>query len=79
MADTELECWRREMRRRPQPTSSTATDQGNTKGKLVNRRRNRTVRHNYRTRAARGEEQENEEFEVFYEKILNVVRIYTLI
>jgi len=63
MADMELECWRREMRRRPQPTSI-ATDQGNTKSKLINRRRNRTVRHNYRTRAARGEEQENEEFEV---------------
>lgn len=60
----EFEYWWREMRRRPQPTS-TATDQGNTKNKLVNRRRNRTVRHNYRTRAARGEE-ENEEFEVFY-------------
>jgi len=49
------------MRRRP-PTS-TVTNQ-NTGNKLVNRKRNRTTRHGYRTRAARGEEQEEEEYEV---------------
>lgn len=54
------------MRRRPQPTSSTATNQGNIGNKLVNRKRNRTTRHGYRTRAARDEEQENDDFEVFY-------------
>lgn len=64
MADMELENWRREMRRRPQPTSSnTAIEQGNIGSRLVNRKRNRTTRHGYRTRAARGEE-EDEEFEV---------------
>lgn len=63
MAETELENWRREMRRRPQPTSSAATNQGNAGIKLVNRKRNRAARHGYRTRAARGEEQEEEEEE----------------
>ncbi|XP_011687322.1 PREDICTED: PH-interacting protein isoform X3 [Wasmannia auropunctata] len=62
MADMELETWRREMRRRPQPTSSTATNQGNIGNKLVNRNRNRT-RHGYRTRATREEEQEDEDYE----------------
>ena len=61
MAESEVEIWRREMRRRPQPTSSTAPNQGNIGSRLVNRRRNRTTRHGYRTRATRGEEQEEEE------------------
>ncbi|XP_029164784.1 PH-interacting protein isoform X2 [Nylanderia fulva] len=60
MAEMELENWRREMRRRPQPTSSTATNQGNIGSRLVNRKRNRTTRHGYRTRATRDEEQEEE-------------------
>ncbi|XP_011333353.2 PH-interacting protein isoform X2 [Ooceraea biroi] len=63
MADMEFDTYQREMRRRPQPTSSTATNQGNAGNKPVNRRRNKTTRHGYRTRAARGEEQEEEEFE----------------
>ncbi|EFN89603.1 PH-interacting protein isoform X2 [Harpegnathos saltator] len=63
MADMELDNWRREMRRRPQSTSSTAANQGNIGSRLVNRKRNRTTRHGYRTRATRGEEQEDEEFE----------------
>jgi len=65
MADMELETWRQEMRRRPQPSSSTATDQGNIGSKLVNRKRNRTTRHGYRTRATRDEE-EDDEYEVFH-------------
>ncbi|XP_024885471.1 PH-interacting protein isoform X2 [Temnothorax curvispinosus] len=60
MADNEIETWRQEMRRRPQPTSSTATDQGNIGNKLINRKRNRTTRHGYRTRATREEEEEDE-------------------
>lgn len=64
MAEMELENWRREMRRRPQLTSSTAINQGNIGSRLVNRKRNRTTRHGYRTRATRGEEQEEEEYEV---------------
>lgn len=64
MAEMELENWRREMRRRPQPTSSTATNQGNIGSRPVNRKRNRTTRHGYRTRATRDEEQEEEEYEV---------------
>lgn len=63
MADMEIDNWRREMRRRPQPTSSTATNQGNIGNKLLNRKRNRTARHGYRTRATR-EEQEDNEYEV---------------
>ncbi|EGI63952.1 PH-interacting protein [Acromyrmex echinatior] len=59
MADMELDSWRREMRRRPQPTSSTATNQGNIGNKLLNRKRNRT-RHGYRTRATRDEEDDDE-------------------
>lgn len=62
MAEMELENWRREMRRRPQPTSNTATNQGNIGSRLVNRKRNR-IRHGYRTRATRDEEQEEEEYE----------------
>lgn len=60
----ELECWRREMKRRPQPTSSTATNQNNMANKLATRKCKRTTRHHYRTRAARGEEQEEEDYEV---------------
>nr|XP_033340123.1 PH-interacting protein [Megalopta genalis] len=63
MAEMELENWRREMRRRPQPTSNTANTEGNIGSRLANRKRNRTARHGYRTRATRGEEQEEEEFE----------------
>ncbi|XP_076177700.1 bromodomain and WD repeat-containing protein [Ptiloglossa arizonensis] len=62
-AEMELENWRREMRRRPQPVSTTANAEGNISSRLTNRKRNRTARHGYRTRAARGEEQEDEEFE----------------
>ncbi|XP_053988016.1 PH-interacting protein [Hylaeus volcanicus] len=61
-AEMELENWRREMRRRPQPID-TANIEGNISSRLTNRKRNRTARHGYRTRAARGEEQEDEEFE----------------
>ncbi|KAL0133738.1 hypothetical protein PUN28_001006 [Cardiocondyla obscurior] len=61
MADMELENWRREMKRRPQPTSSTATNEGNIGNKFANRKRNRTARHGYRTRATREEEEEEEE------------------
>ncbi|XP_011162535.1 PH-interacting protein isoform X2 [Solenopsis invicta] len=61
-SDMELENWRREMRRRPQPTSSTATNQGNTGNKLVNRKR-KITRHGYRTRATRDEEEEDDDFE----------------
>ncbi|XP_012278096.1 PH-interacting protein isoform X2 [Orussus abietinus] len=63
MADMELEIWRREMRRRPQLISSTTTAQGGLANRLANRKRNRNTRHGYRTRAARGEEQEDAEFE----------------
>lgn len=69
MADMELESWRREMRRRPQPTSSTAINEGNIGNRLINRKRNRT-RHGYRTRAARDEEQEDEEYEVLNKKVI---------
>jgi len=70
MADMELESWRREMRRRPQPTSSTATNQGNIGSKLITRNRNRTARHGYRTRATRGEEEDDDEYEVFHKSII---------
>ncbi|XP_076220915.1 bromodomain and WD repeat-containing protein isoform X2 [Nomia melanderi] len=63
MADMELENWRREMRRRPQPVSNTTNTEGNIGSRLANRKRNRTARHGYRTRATRGDEQEEEEFE----------------
>lgn len=58
------------MRRRPQPAANNAANQGNAGSRLVNRRRNRTTRHGYRTRAARGEEQEEEEFEVYLTKAI---------
>nr|XP_003706685.1 PREDICTED: PH-interacting protein isoform X1 [Megachile rotundata] len=63
MAEMELENWRREMRKRPQPISDTANTEGNISSRLANRKRNRTARHGYRTRATRGEEQEDDEFE----------------
>lgn len=65
MADMELEIWRREMKRRPQPIVSCATVQDNTNNRIANRR-NRGARHGYRTRATRGEEPEDEEFEVIF-------------
>lgn len=61
MADMELDNWRREMRKRPQMIN-TAMTPGNT-NRLANRRRNRGIRHGYRTRAARGEERNDEEFD----------------
>ena len=63
MADMELENWRREMKRRPQPmaTALAAPGVGN---RLANRKRNRGIRHGYRTRAARDEEREDEEIDV---------------
>lgn len=64
MAEMELENWRREMRRRPQPVSNVTVTEGNIGSRAANRKRNRTTRHGYRTRATRGEEQEDEEFEV---------------
>lgn len=62
MAEMELETYKREMRRKPQESSNvTALDQA----RSARSKRNRTARHGYRTRAARGEEeQEDEEFEV---------------
>lgn len=65
MAEMELDNWRREMRKRPQPVSDIANTEGNISSRLANRKRNRTARHGYRTRATRGEEHEDEEFEVF--------------
>lgn len=60
----ESKSWQQEMRRRSQPTSSTAINEGNI-GNRVNRKRNR-IGHSYRTRAALNEEQEEEEYEVFH-------------
>lgn len=64
MVEMEIDNWRREMRRRPQPVSNAVIDEGNIGSRLANRKRNRTTRHGYSTRATRGEEQEDEEFEV---------------
>ncbi|KAL2733024.1 PH-interacting protein [Vespula maculifrons] len=63
MADMELENWRREMRSRPQPALNTAAVQDSIGNKVANRKRNRGARHGYRTRAARDEERDDEEFE----------------
>lgn len=61
MAEMEIEFYKREMRRRPQPVSTTAVEQN----KLARNKRNRTARHGYRTRATRGEEpEEDDDFEV---------------
>lgn len=65
MADMELENWRREMRSRPQPALNAAAVQDSIGNKVANRKRNRGARHGYRTRAARDEERDDEEFEVF--------------
>lgn len=62
----ELENLKREMRKRPQPVSNTANTEGNIGSRIANRKRNRTTRHGYRTRAMRSEEQEDDEFEVFF-------------
>lgn len=62
----ELENLKREMRKRPQPVSNTANTEGNIGSRIANRKRNRTTRHGYRTRATRSEEQEDDEFEVFF-------------
>ncbi|XP_020710625.2 PH-interacting protein isoform X2 [Athalia rosae] len=61
-AEMELEHWRREMRRRPAATNPTEGLSG-VRGPLGNRRKNRGTRHGYRTRAARGEDREDDEFE----------------
>ncbi|XP_015599493.1 PH-interacting protein isoform X2 [Cephus cinctus] len=63
MAEMELENWRREMRRRPQPISNAIAAPGGIGGRLANRKRNRGTRHGYRTRATRGEEQEDDEYD----------------
>lgn len=65
MADMELDNWRREMRSRPQPALNAAAVQDSIGNKVANRKRNRGARHGYRTRAARDEERDDEEFEVF--------------
>lgn len=62
----ELENLKREMRKRPQPVSNTANTEDNIGSRIANRKRNRTTRHGYRTRATRGEEQEDDDFEVLY-------------
>jgi hypothetical protein len=77
MAEMELECWRREMRRRPQVISSTTTTSDQNRC-LAHGRRNRTTRHGYRTRATRGDEQEDEEFEVNIYK-LHIIKYYFLL
>lgn len=59
----ELEHWRREMRRRP-AAANPAEGLGGVRGPLGNRKKNRGTRHGYRTRAARGEDREDDEFEV---------------
>lgn len=51
------------MRRRPVAANPT---EGVVRGPLGNRKKNRGTRHGYRTRAARGEERADEEFEVVY-------------
>ena len=62
MADLELENWRREMQRRPKVVSTGNEMQGGIGNRLSNRnRRNRAARHGYRTRAARGDEPEDDE------------------
>lgn len=60
----ELENLKREMRKRPQPVSNIINTEGNIGSRIANRKRSRTTRHGYRTRATRGEEQEDDEFEV---------------
>lgn len=68
MADMEVECYKREMRKRPQVSSAATQDQNRN---LARNKRNR-ARHGYRTRAAREEEQEEDEAEVslFVKKII---------
>lgn len=76
MAEMELENWRREMKRRPQAAATTLATQGNPGTRGANRKRNRGIRHGYRTRAARGEEQDEEDIDVSFEKMesLNFVQ-----
>lgn len=64
MAEMELENWRREMKRRPQPAATTSASQGTIGNRLANQKRNRGIRHGYRTRAARDEEQEDDDVDV---------------
>lgn len=60
MAEMEEDSYKREMRRRPQNTATPMDQQ-----KSLARNKKKTARHGYRTRATRGEEQEeDEEFEV---------------
>ena len=61
MAEAEMDCYKREMHRRPQETNSAATPD---QGRVTRNKKSRTARHGYRTRATRDEEQEDEEFEV---------------
>ncbi|KAK0089616.1 hypothetical protein PV325_006326 [Microctonus aethiopoides] len=63
MAQMELESWRREMKKRPQPIANLEVTQGNTNNRMVNRRKNRGIRHGYRTRAARDEARNDEDID----------------
>ena len=60
MAHLELEIWKKEMRKRPEIKSVPTPDQTNARNK-----KNRTIRHGYRTRATIGEDpEEDDESEV---------------
>lgn len=69
MADMEIECYKREMRKRPQVDLTALQDQNRN---LARNKKNRT-RHGYRTRAAREEEQEEDDFEVSFFFFFNVL------
>ncbi|KAJ8679018.1 hypothetical protein QAD02_014805 [Eretmocerus hayati] len=60
MAEMEMEFYNREMHRKPTTVSTTTPD---TNQSLARNRRNRTARHGYRTRATRGDEREDDDFE----------------
>lgn len=72
MANAEMDNWERELKRKPAAVPTAAV--GSPNGKLANKRRMRAT-HGYRTRAARGEEQEEEDFEVIFIEGKNLILI----
>lgn len=57
----EIEIWKREMKKRPLPPVKLVEASDHANNYLTNRKRKNGVRHGYRTRAARDEEQNDDE------------------
>lgn len=67
-----MEYYRREMRRKPQPVSTSTPDKNSS---LTRNKRKGTARHGYRTRAAREEQEEDFDVSILFAIIIISYRI----